>query len=72
LVSGHASAVHRGNLVEAVAFSFHVVVVVGANKVPMLHHLGEGWPTLPSPLDVVRNSLVKSSIMTRYGVDAPL
>jgi hypothetical protein len=32
----------------------------------------EGWPKLPSPLDVVSNSLVESSIVARCGVEAPL
>jgi hypothetical protein len=29
LVSDHGAAIHRGNLVMARAFSFHVVVVTG-------------------------------------------
>jgi hypothetical protein len=37
-----------------------------------MHRLGEGWPKLPSPLDVVRNSSVESSIVAHCGVDAPL
>jgi hypothetical protein len=71
LVFGRGTAVRGVNLVVAGAFSFHVAVVVAANWAPMLHHLGEGWPKLPSPLDVVRNSLVESSIVARCGVDAP-
>jgi hypothetical protein len=37
-----------------------------------MHRLGEGWPKLPFPLDVVRNSSVESSIVAHYGVDTPL
>jgi hypothetical protein len=31
---------------------------------------GEGWRKLPSPLDIIRHSLVESSIVARCGVDA--
>jgi hypothetical protein len=54
------------------AFFFHVAVVVGANKAPMLCHMGDRWPKLPSSLDAVRNSSVDSSTMFRYGVDTLL
>jgi hypothetical protein len=54
------------------AFSFLVVVVMGASGAPVLRHLGERWLKLPSLLDAVRNSLGESSIMDRYGVEAPL
>jgi hypothetical protein len=63
LVFGRGTTVRGGNLVMAGAFSFHVVVVVGANEAPMLCCLGEGWLKLPSPVDAVRNSLVESSIV---------
>jgi hypothetical protein len=53
-------------------FTFHVVVVAGANEAPVLRRLGEGWPRLPFLLDAVRNSSVESSIMALCGVDAPL
>jgi hypothetical protein len=71
LVFGYNTVVHRGNHVMARAFSFHVVVVAGANEAPVLHHLGEGWLNLPSPLDAIRNSLVESSILAHCGVYAP-
>jgi hypothetical protein len=72
LVSSCGSAIHGGNLVVVGAFSFHDAVVVGVNRAPVLRCLGEGWLKLPSPLDAVRNSLVESSIVARYGVDASL
>jgi hypothetical protein len=72
LVSGCGSAVCRGNLVVAGAFSFHVAVAVGANRALVLHCLREGWPKLPSSLVVVRSSSVEPSIVARCGVDAPL
>jgi hypothetical protein len=72
LVSSCGSAIHGGNLVMVGAFSFHVAVVVGANRAPVLRYLGKGWLKLPSPLDAVRNSLVESSIVACYGVDASL
>jgi hypothetical protein len=50
----------------------HGVVVTGVSEAPMSCFLGEGRLKLPSPLDVVRNSSVESSIMARRGVDAPL
>jgi hypothetical protein len=43
----------------------------GGKLAPMLRHLGEGWSKIPSPLDVVRNSSVESSIVASCGVDAP-
>jgi hypothetical protein len=67
-----APPVHRINVVMARAFSFHVVVVVGASGAPVLHHLEERWPKLPSPLNAMRNSLGESSIVAHCGVDAPL
>jgi hypothetical protein len=71
-MSANGTAVHGGNHVTAGAFSFHVAIAVEANGPPVLHRLGEGWPKLPSPLDVVRNSSVESSIVVSCGVDAPL
>jgi hypothetical protein len=71
LVSGHGAAIHGRNIVVAEAFSYHVVVVAGASEDSALCLLGEGRLKLPSPLDVVRNSSVESSIMARCGVDAP-
>jgi hypothetical protein len=50
----------------------HGVVVTGVSEVPMSCFLGEGRLKLPSPLKVMRNSSVESSIMARRGVDAPL
>jgi hypothetical protein len=72
LVSGYGTAVCGGNLIVAGAFSFHVMVAVGANKAPVLHRLGEEWPKLPSPLDAVRNSSLESLTVAHCGVDAPL
>jgi hypothetical protein len=48
------------------------VVEVGASEAPMLRHLGERWSTPPSPLDAVRYSSAKSSIVACCGVDATL
>jgi hypothetical protein len=53
------------------SFSY-VVATMGAGRVPVPHLLGEGRPKLQSPLDVMRNSSVESSIMARRGVGAPL
>jgi hypothetical protein len=72
LVSGCGTAIHRGNLIVAGASSFHVAVVVGANEAPMMCYLGEGWLKLLSPLDIVRNSSMESSIVAHCGADAPL
>jgi hypothetical protein len=71
LVFSRGVAVHGGNPNAVGVLSFHVVVV-GANKPPMLRCLGEGWSKLPSPLDTVRNSSMESSIVVYSGVDAPL
>jgi hypothetical protein len=71
MVSGRGTAVHRVNLVVAGAFSFHVVVVAGANEALVVRCLGEVWLKLPSTLDVMRNSSVESSIVAHCGVDAP-
>jgi hypothetical protein len=72
LVSGHSITIHVGNIDMARVFSFRVVVVAGVIETHVLHHLGERWPKLPSPLDAMRNSSVESSIMARYGIDAPV
>jgi hypothetical protein len=50
--------------------SFHVAVVVGANEAPVLCRLGEGWPRLPSLIDIVRNSSMESLTVAHYRVDA--
>jgi hypothetical protein len=71
LVFGRGTTDHKGNLVMAGAFSFHVAVVVGENDALMLRRLVEGRPRLPSLLDVVRNSSVESTV-ARYEVDTPL
>jgi hypothetical protein len=47
------------------AFSIHGVVAVGVSEAPVLRLLGEG-------LNAVKNSSVKSSIMARREIDAPL
>jgi hypothetical protein len=71
MVSSRGTTVRRGNLVGDGA-SFHVVVEVGVSKDPMLRCLGERWSMPPSSLDVVRYTSVESSIVARYGVDAPM
>jgi hypothetical protein len=71
LVSDRNTAIQRGNFIMAGAFSFHVVVEAGASEAPELCLEEEKLPKLPSPLDIVRNSTVESSIMARCGVDAP-
>jgi hypothetical protein len=53
-------------------FSIHGVAMPGASESPMLHLLEEGRVEPPSPLDVVRNSSVKSSIMAHHGDGVPL
>jgi hypothetical protein len=50
----------------------HGVVAMGVGRAPMPHLLGEGRPKPPTPLDVVRNSSVESSIMAQYGDGVPL
>jgi hypothetical protein len=53
-------------------FSIHGVVAVRVSEAPHCTFLREGRLKFPSLLDAVRNSSAESSIMTHYGVDAPL
>jgi hypothetical protein len=54
------------------ASSYCGVVVTGADGAPTLSLLGEVTPEPPPLLEVVWNSSVESSIMTRYGDGGPL
>jgi hypothetical protein len=53
-------------------FCIHGVVVMGAGRAPMPRFLGEGRSGPPSPLDVVWNSSVESSIMAHCKDGDPL
>jgi hypothetical protein len=53
-------------------FSTHVVVVMGVGRAPVSCLLGEGRSELPSPLKVVWNSSVESSIVPCSGDGGPL
>jgi hypothetical protein len=69
-ISGCGATVGDGTIVMtrvARAFSIHGVVVTGMGRAPVPGLLGEGRLELPSPLDAVRNSSVKSSIMACHG-----
>jgi hypothetical protein len=50
-------------VIMAGAFSILGVVVTGVSEAPVPRLLGQGRPKLPSPLVVVRNSSMESSIM---------
>jgi hypothetical protein len=74
-VSDSGATIHGGIVVMACvaeAFSIHGVDVTGAGKVPMPRLPGEGRVEPPSPLDTMRNSSVKSSIMAHRTDDVPL
>jgi hypothetical protein len=67
-------SVHGGTIIVAWAageFSIHGVVVMGASKAPVPRLLGEGRPKPLSPLNAVRNSSAKSSIMENHIDEAP-
>jgi hypothetical protein len=53
-------------------FSIHGVVVTGVGGAAVQRLLGEGRLKPPSPLDTVRNSSAKSSIMAHHGDGVPL
>jgi hypothetical protein len=74
-VPSRSATVYGGTVIVARAtggFSIHGVIVTGVDRAPTPHLLGKGRPEPPSPLDVMWNSSMESSVIAHHEDGVPL